>query len=95
MSKTRYLVLDVLKPYEPSVIEMANDISDLEGINGTNVTVMEIDREVESVKITIKGDDIVFAEVRKVIEKDGATIHSIDKVACGEELVGEANIPQD
>ncbi|MFO8074216.1 MAG: DUF211 domain-containing protein [Polyangia bacterium] len=95
MSKTRYLVLDVLKPYEPSVIELANDISDLAGISGTNVAVMEIDREVESVKITIKGDEIIFDDVRETIEKNGATIHSVDKVACGEELVGEANIPQD
>ena len=94
MSRTRYLVLDVLKPYEPSVIDLANDISDLDGVAGTNVAVVEIDREVESVKITIRGDDIEFDAVRAVIERNGATIHSVDKVACGEEIVGEANTPQ-
>ncbi|MGM5484263.1 MAG: DUF211 domain-containing protein [Nanobdellota archaeon] len=95
MSVIRYLVLDVLKPYNPSVTEMAKEISDLEGVKGTNITVMEVDRDVESIKITIKGDDINLTKLREVIEKNSATIHSIDKVACGDEFVEEAKIPQD
>ena len=47
MGKIRRLVLDALKPHEPSIIELAQQISDLEGIEAVNISIYEIDRKVE------------------------------------------------
>jgi uncharacterized protein len=95
MGKIRLLVLDVLKPHNPTIIELSNSISDLPHIDGVDITVYEIDSKVENVKITIKGSKIDYETIKKAIEDLGATVHSIDKVSSGNELVEEAHTHQD
>ncbi|MCD6246975.1 MAG: DUF211 domain-containing protein [Candidatus Diapherotrites archaeon] len=77
------LVLDVMKPHKPDIVDLGKQISSLPGISGCNLTVLEIDKSVENVKITIEGDNISAKEVEKVLEENGATVHSIDKVSIG------------
>lgn len=81
------LVLDVLKPHEPTVLDLAVILSNLKGISGVNVTVQEIDRKTETVKLTIEGTDIQFEEIRRVIKEAGGALHSIDEVVAGKKLV--------
>lgn len=95
MAKIRLLVLDVLKPHQPSIIELSTALSDLTNIDGVDITVYEIDSKVENVKVTIKGKNIRYDEVRKVVDDSGASIHSVDKVSSGKELVEEAQTHQD
>jgi len=75
------LVLDVLKPHQPSIHELASKIASLHGIDSVNVSLAEIDEKTESVRISIDGGDIGIDAVRKCVEKVGAVIHSIDEVA--------------
>ncbi|AJF62001.1 TPA: DUF211 domain-containing protein [Candidatus Woesearchaeota archaeon] len=95
MSKIRLLVLDVLKPHEPSIMRIATALSDLEGVDGADITVYEIDSKVENVKVTLQGKDIDFAQVKEIMEENGASIHSIDKVSTGAVIVEEAHTHQD
>lgn len=81
------LVLDVLKPHQPSILEMAVTLSSLKGISGVNFTLQEIDRKTESVTLTVEGTDIQFEEVRRVVKEAGAAIHSIDEVVAGRKIV--------
>jgi hypothetical protein len=95
MSNIRILVLDVLKPHEPNIIKLATSISDLKGVDGCDIGVYEIDSKVENVKITIQGKEINYSKIKSIIEESGATIHSIDKVSSGTEIVKEASTHQD
>ncbi|MBN1502735.1 DUF211 domain-containing protein [Candidatus Woesearchaeota archaeon] len=95
MGKIRLIVLDILKPHQPSILELASQLSDLKGVDGVDITVYEIDSKVENVKATIKGAHIEYPKVRKVVDQMGGTIHSIDKVACGHEIVKEVDTHQD
>lgn len=86
--RIKRLVLDVLKPLkEPSIVDLAIEISRIKGVEGVNVTVMEVDVETMTLTVTIEGDDISFEEVKRVIEDSGAVIHSIDQVVAGEKFV--------
>ena len=87
--------MDILKPHEPSIIELATTISGLSGISGCNFAVFEIDKKVENVKLTVEGSNINYSDIREVIEKSGGTIHSIDEVAAGTKVVREVKTPQD
>ena len=58
MGRIRRLVLDTLKPHDPSIIDMADQLSDLDGISAVNISIYEMDRKVENAKITIEGDSI-------------------------------------
>jgi len=95
MGKVRRLVLDVLKPLEPTILEMAQQLSGLAGVKAVNISIYEIDRRVENAKVTIEGDDISFEEVEGVIQERGGAVHSIDEVVAGEVIIDDAITPQD
>lgn len=95
MSEVRRLVLDVLKPHQPTMIVLADKLGDLEGVHGVDITLIEIDYKVENIKITLEGDDIDYQVVAEVVQGAGASVHSIDKVSTGRRLINEARTPQD
>ena len=95
MGRIRRLVLDTLKPHEPSIIEMAAQLSELAGISAVNISIYEMDRKVENAKITIEGENIVCQRVMEVIADLGGAVHSIDEVVAGKEIIDDAVTLQD
>jgi hypothetical protein len=95
MAKIKRLVLDVLKPHKPNIVELSKRVSVTRGVFGVNCTLDEVDQETETIKITIEGDDINFDAVVKAIESSGGVIHSIDSVATGKKLIDEVPTLQD
>ncbi len=95
MSGFRRLVLDVLKPHEPSNLVLAKRLSELDNIEGVNVSLYEIDQNTENVKITIVGNDMSFEDIKMVIEELGAVIHSIDEIVAGKKLIETVKTEQD
>ncbi len=91
----RRIVLDVLKPHKPSVVEISEALSHLEGVEGVNIIINEIDQQVENAKVIIAGISINYDSIKKKLEELGATIHSIDEVAAGKRIVEEVKTPQD
>lgn len=94
MSQIRRLVLDILKPHQPSIVELTHRISEVEGVEGVNSSLIEVDEDVKNIKVTIEGS---FQEepVREIIEEQAGSIHSIDEVAVGERLIDKIETPQD
>ncbi|MEJ2126814.1 MAG: DUF211 domain-containing protein [Candidatus Bathyarchaeota archaeon] len=91
----RRLILDVLKPYKPSVVEISESLSHLDGVEGVNIIINEIDQQVENAKVIIVGISLNFEEIKAKLEELGATIHSVDEVAAGKRIVEEVKTPQD
>ncbi|HJX02030.1 MAG TPA: DUF211 domain-containing protein, partial [Candidatus Humimicrobiaceae bacterium] len=83
MANIRRVVLDVLKPHTPNIIELSTKIADLPGVNGVDISLIEMDQKVENIKITCEGDSINYEKVEKVIKDNGGSIHSLDKVSVG------------
>lgn len=81
MTPVRRLALDVLKPHEPELLEFGRRIGDLDGVAGVNVAVIEIDREVQNVNLTIEGDDLDYGAIQDAIREQGATVHSVAESA--------------
>ncbi len=77
------------------MLTLADKLGDLEGVHGVDITLFEIDNKVENIKITLEGDDIDFQDVSEVVQDAGGSIHSIDKVSTGRQLIDEAETPQD
>ncbi len=50
MANIRRLVLDVLKPHSPNLVDLATQIADIEGIVGVDISLIEMDQKVENVK---------------------------------------------
>jgi len=82
------LVLDVLIPIKgPSIIDIADNLSRVRGVEAVNITVKEVDVETQNIIVVIEGDDIDFSEVKVMIEELGGVIHSVDQVVAGKRLV--------
>ncbi len=78
--RIKHIVLDVLKPHEPSLPEFASYLGELDGVDRVDVSVVEMDEKTESLKIIIDGTDVDFGRLREHMAKQGAVIHSVDQV---------------
>ena len=79
---------------EPTIIEMAKMISVIEGVSAVNISIVEIDLKVENAKITVEGENINYEKVEELIQDMGASIHSIDEVVAGKEIIDDAETLQ-
>lgn len=95
MANLRRVVLDVLKPHLPNVIELSSQLADLAGVDGVDISLIEMDQKVENVKITCEGDSIDYEKVEQIIKESGGSIHSLDKVSVGTSMIEEATTHQD
>ena len=80
MATIQRLVLDVLKPHSPSVVEFAQRIADDNVGCRVQVTVSEMDEQTESLIVVITGERIEFEAVEGALRSMGASLHSIDDV---------------
>lgn len=84
----RRLVLDVDKAVSrPSLVELAEAIEEVRGVEGFNITVTEIDIETVGMDVTIEGEQLDYPDLVKAIEATGAVVHSIDQLASGCRIV--------
>lgn len=80
MTKTRKLVLDVLKPHQPNALEFSATLASLSADYCVKLIVTEVDKKTESTIVTISGENIHFDDIKAAIEQMGASVHSIDEV---------------
>jgi len=89
MSQIRRLVLDVLKPHEPTNVEVASAIGDLQDVDGVNLSLYEVDQQTENVKVTVEGTNVNYNLVLQTIENLGGVVHSVDEIIAGKKIVEE------
>ncbi len=92
----RRIVLDVLKPHEPSLDVVSTELVNMfEEIDAVNITVYEIDQKTQNVKLTIQGINLDFPKIKVALEKFNCAIHSIDQVIAGKYIIENIETPQD
>jgi hypothetical protein len=94
MAPVRRLVIDVLKPHDPPLLEFTDHVAETEGIDGVTASLIELDQEVQNVEIAIEGDDLDFDAIDEAITHLGGSVHSVDQVACGTSVVTDRGIPE-
>jgi hypothetical protein len=80
MIPAKILVLDVLKPHKPNILEFGRTVCTEKSIESANITVYAVDEKTESLKMVLEGKDLDFDKIRSLLENNGAVIHSMDKV---------------
>ncbi len=89
----RRVVLDVIIPKKgPSIVEIAESLSKVDGVDAVNITVKEIDMETENIIVVVEGNSINFKELYNIIEEIGGVVHSIDQVVAGKRV---AEVPKE
>ncbi|WP_123538485.1 DUF211 domain-containing protein [Halosimplex salinum] len=95
MTTLRRVTLDVLKPHDPPLLEFTERIAGVESVDGVASSLIELDQEVQNVKLTLEGDGLDYAAIEESIAELGGTIHSVDQAAYGEYVVEERRTLQD
>lgn len=72
--------LDVTKPHRPGILEFAEEISKVKGVDSVEIMVTDIDMEIERVKIIIRGKNLEYSQIKKAVEEIGGVIQSVDRV---------------
>lgn len=80
MAILKRLVLDVLKPRHPNIIDFATAIAELGPDYRVVVKVDEVDDKTESVMLSVEGKSLDFEAIQKGIQALGGSLHSIDEI---------------
>ncbi len=75
------LLMDALKPRETSIIELARALGSVGGVEETDILVSEVDSKTETIKLTVKGPNIQYDDVTKMMEKYGISIRGVDEIS--------------
>jgi uncharacterized protein len=75
-----HLELDVLKPHSPPLPEFAAYLGELDGVTRVDIAVVEMDEKTESLKVIVDGLGLNYESLRSHMARQGAVIHSVDKV---------------
>ncbi len=79
MTQVKRVVLDILKPHQPNVLEFARVLAE-QGDYRVKLTVLEMDDKTETLQVAIDGEMIDFVRIQQAISEFGASLHSIDEV---------------
>ena len=90
-NKLKIIVLDILKPHKPDIIEFGVAVEKINGVKCLNLSVYAIDEKTESIKVALEGKSLDMKKIKKAIEDMGAVVHSIDKAVIGESKI--INLP--
>ncbi|MEM3096841.1 MAG: DUF211 domain-containing protein [Nitrososphaerota archaeon] len=74
------IVLDVLKPHTPTIIDFAKSLSTVKGVTKVDVSILEVDTNTETVKLVVEGSGLNFEQVQETVKHMGAAVHSVDQV---------------
>lgn len=86
MASIRRVVLDILKPHDPSLPRFTSTVASVDGVEAATATLVEMDKEVQNILLAVEGDDLDLEAIESTVTDLGATVHSIDQVAVGDRI---------
>jgi len=81
--KISRLVLDVLKPHQPPIDILGEELMGLAGVKGAKIKVEELDEKTASLRIIIQGENLDLKMIVEKLESLTCAVHSVDEVWCG------------
>ena len=81
MPGVKRLVLDVLKPHLPNVLDFSLAIASIADDYRVDIRVQEVDEKTETLLVSIEGEHLDFEQITAVFAENGASLHSIDEVS--------------
>ncbi len=85
------LVLDIVKPHNPTIIELAEALNELPGVSRVEIDVQDYDTNIERLKVILDGEDLDYEEISRVVKYYGGNIASLDGVTSVSESEEESD----
>jgi len=74
------ILFDALKPRETSIVDLSQALCSVEGVEECDIVVVDVDVKTETVKITIRGPNVDYATISKIMEEQAVSIKGVDEI---------------
>lgn len=74
------VVIDVMKPRELSLSDLASALCLVNGVDQVHIVVSEVDVKTETMKITVTGKSVDCGRLYKTVEDYGCALRSTDEI---------------
>lgn len=81
------IVLDVMSPAQQSMVDLIDKLNKIEGISQVDITLQELEKNVEDFKVTLDGYGLDFEKIREIIKDFGAVIRNVDSITSAKHYV--------
>lgn len=81
MARLNRVVLDVLKPHKPDILDFARMLAERAHPCRVHIRVAEVDAKTEKIIVEVCGEDIDHHLITAVIAELGGSVHSVDEVS--------------
>lgn len=83
--KITRIVLDVMSPAQQSMVDLVEQLSKIEGISQVDITLQELEKNVEDFKVTVDGYGLNYEKIREALKDFGAVIRNVDHMTSAKE----------
>lgn len=63
------------------LVELSQAICSVNGVDECDITVTDVDARTETIRLTVKGPNIEYNEVSRVLQENGVSVKGIDEVS--------------
>jgi hypothetical protein len=93
MVHIRRVLIEALKPRESSLVELSKAICTVNGVDECEFVVTDVDAKTETIKLTVKGNDIEYDGMSKVMQEQGISIKGIDEISVSKTKPSQKPVP--
>lgn len=79
------ILMDVLKPRELSIVDLAKALSSVDKKGEVEIIVSEVDSKTETLKVTIRGSNLDYSLVSTIMDQYGVSVRGIDEINVAQE----------
>jgi len=77
----RRVLIEALKPRETPLVELSQAICSVNGVEECDMVVTDVDVKTETIKITVRGPNIEYAGIAKIMQEHGMSIKGVDEIS--------------
>jgi hypothetical protein len=77
----RRVLIEALKPRETPLVELSQAICSVSGVEECDMVVTDVDVKTETVKLTVRGPNIEYDGIAKIMQEHGMSIKGVDEIS--------------
>ena len=77
----RRVLIEALKPRETPIVELSQAICSVNGVEKCDMVVTDVDVKTETIKLTVRGPNIEYDGIAKIMQEHGMSIKGVDEIS--------------
>ncbi len=77
----RRVLIEALKPRETTLVELSQAICSASGVEECDIVVTDVDVKTETIKLTVRGPNIEYDGISKIMQEYGMSIKGVDEIS--------------